>query len=739
MRDRHHQWRGLAVAALLLVGFAAKGVLVTPPPQPPMTAAGEFDSKRALARLQRILGDQRPHPVDSAADDAVRERLIGELRAIGVDPQVRESVNCTALPNSRAVRCARVRNVVATLPGRASGRQLLLNAHYDSTPAGPGAGDDGIGVATLLEVASLLKASPPQRPVTFLFNEGEEFGLNGSSAFVRSDPLARQVSSLINIDARGVTGPAMMFETSDPNGAALSIYARAGGRRFANSLSTDFARLIPNTTDVVEFRPAGWTILNYAIIGNETRYHTPGDTVAALDRASLTHMGAQVLAATRAFDAASSRIEASGKRTVFTDIAGRIFMTLPLAVATMLLGLLLIAAVYLAWRQRAFGRPLLVVAAMTAAGCAAEAIAALTASAIRPGDFWRAYPLVTYVGLYALLLAGMGAVWNRWGRSDPAPRLRSAAWLLILVLGSALSLAVPGATIFFLIAPAIALIAIALALRAPQAATAIALVAMLMQFVMFAELLALIELLLVDGPLWAVAPLAALAALPALIELEPGRLRPALALLLVAGLGFGAAAMLAPRSSAERPAAFNVDYFRDADHNTASWGVATKQAPLPDSFPGTWRKGVLAYNGRTRWVSEAPNLQTGTAGAKLVANEPADGGRRLRIVLSAGGANAVTIRFAAGTKLVALGLPGQAEAIPAKGDPARANLSCLGRSCDAFTIEAVTADRAPVRADLFSYRFGLPPQAQPLLAARPRNAIPQYASDQTTTMKRVSF
>ena len=33
-------------------------------------------------------------------------------------------------------------------------------------------------------------------------------------------------NSLINIDARGVSGPALMFETSEPNGAALSIYAR---------------------------------------------------------------------------------------------------------------------------------------------------------------------------------------------------------------------------------------------------------------------------------------------------------------------------------------------------------------------------------------------------------------------------------------------------------------------------------------------------------------------------------
>ena len=207
---------------LLMLGFALKGALIAPPSPPLSVSPGEFDTTRAIARLQRILGDQRPHPVDSAADDAVRGRLMAELRAIGLQPRVHEAVDCSAFPKTRIVSCSRVRNVIATIPGRGPGRHLLLDAHYDSTPTGPGAADDGLGVASLLEVGSILKATPPPRPVTLLFNEGEEFGLNGSHGVRRTDPLAREVDSLINIDARGVSGPALMFETSEPNGAALS-------------------------------------------------------------------------------------------------------------------------------------------------------------------------------------------------------------------------------------------------------------------------------------------------------------------------------------------------------------------------------------------------------------------------------------------------------------------------------------------------------------------------------------
>src|SRR4029078_12516998 len=135
-------------------------------------------------------------------------------------------------------------------------------------------------------------------------------------------------------------------------------------------------------------------------------------------------------------------------------------------------------------------------------------------------------------------------------------------------------------------------------------------------------------MLLIDGPLFAVAPLAALAALPVFAELDAARLRPALCLAGLATLGLSAAALAMPRSSAERPLGMSIDYYREADFGTASWAVATKQAPLPRNFPGTWRKDPLPYNGRTRWVSRAPLLATPVATARLVASAPAGRGRR---------------------------------------------------------------------------------------------------------------
>ena len=75
--------------------------------------------------------------------------------------------------------------------------------------------------------------------------------------------------------------------------------------------------------------------------------------------------------------------------------------------------------------------------------------------------------------------------------------------------------------------------------------------------------------------------------------------------------------------------------------------------------------------------------------------------------------------------------------MPLTGEPDKPLLRCTGRSCDELQIEVVLGASKPVQAELFSTRFGLPPEGRALVAARPQNAIPQYAPDQVITMSRV--
>jgi hypothetical protein len=739
MPDRARQPLLWIVLAALMLAFATKDALIQPPSPPAQTAATNFDTARAAARLARILGDQRAHPVDSEADDAVRGRLIAELDALGLDPQVRERMDCNGAPKSRAINCSLTRNVVASI-GPLHGRRLLINAHYDSTPTGPGASDDGIGVATMLEVAALLRDAPPARPETLLFNEGEEFGLNGARAFVEGDPLAREVDTQINIEARGVNGPALMFETSDPNGPALADYSRATARPYANSISTDFAKLIPNTTDVTVFMERGWKTLSYSIIGNETRYHSPGDTIEALDRGSLYHLGSEVLAATKVF--AADRSARGESRRVFTDIAGRAFVSLPLIVAALLLVAILGATAFIAYRREALGRPLGVIAGSVLAAIIATAVLGEVAAFIRAGDYWRAHPLVAYLAVYATLLAIECALLACFAQRIERERLRIACWLFIGLVGAAASIALPGATIFFLAPSLLALVAILVAHKSGRLSTVLYWAAALVQLLMFAELLALIEMLLIDGPLAAVTPLAALAALPFLIEAMPTE-RPRLALMTmgIAALALWTAALVIPRTSAERPGAFTIDYVRDDLRGKANWAVASKQAPLPDDWKqfGRWHGAKMAYNGRRRWITEAPVIEVPRPSIRLLSSTADGKGRLVRLEFNRGGGDAIALKFAKDVPVVAMGLAGVARPIPPKAEPGPAFLRCAGRACDGLIVDVRLAGRSKVKAELIGTRFGLPEEGKRLLAARPARTQPQYAPESSIRIRGVTF
>ena len=385
------------VLLALLAAMAVKELLAEPPSLRTQHFPGQFDAPRAKERLARILGDQRPHPADTLASDLVRARLVEVLRQMGLKPIVRDQLACNELYKQRGVSCARVRNVIVLL-GPSTGKALLLNAHYDSTPVGPGAADDGMGVATLLEVAANLKDRPLKRAVILLFNEGEELGLVGARAFL-ADPLSRGVDSLVNLEARGVRGPVNMFETSRPNAAPISIFAGAVKKPIANSLGTDVYRLLPNYTDVNSFAERGWLTLNLAPIGNETRYHSAGDDIASLDPATLQQMGDQTLALATALSNAAPP-NARGDR-IFMDIAGRALVTLPLAVGIALFAGLLLAMGWVAFRRGGLLRASIAIAGIPIIASIVSWLMLSLTGAVRHGMFWRAHPMWTHLAIYA--------------------------------------------------------------------------------------------------------------------------------------------------------------------------------------------------------------------------------------------------------------------------------------------------------------------------------------------------
>jgi len=726
-----------ALLALLMTALWFKGGLIDLPDVPARAAAGRFDTARALARLGRILGDQRPHPVDSDSNDLVRERLIAELRAIGLAPAVTDDFACNGTGKSPSVSCARVRNVLARL-GPAQGRPVMMVSHYDSTPVGPGAADDGIGVAVMLEAAALLKDRPLKRPVLLLFNEGEEAGLIGARAFLDRHPLARQVESVVNLEARGVTGPALMFETSRPNGSAVAAFARSADRPFANSASADFYRLIPNDTDVSVFRERLWTILNFAIIGNESRYHSPGDTLAALDPRSVRHMGEQALAATASV--ATDGVPPPGGSKLYMDLLGRSLVVLPMAVGFLLLGASLILFAWLARRRR--GGVLLAVATVAVGLVDAAILGFLGQQAVGllrgGGEYWRAYPQATALGLYVSAFAACTAALYVLARPLGRDRLRLGFWLLFLTVGAGLSLAVPGASLYFLAPPLVAGAAM-LARRWERPA---ALAAWALLFLSWAPLLHFSEILLDLDNGWIFAAIAALILWPVLIEMKPllVRLPPAAAAAAVAALALlgWVGAMAAPAYSEDRKQAFGIEYAWDSAQSKGRWMVVNDGAPLPEAYGPRFERGIeVEWSGRKRWAAPAPPLRLEPPRVEKLAERATGSGRLLTLLLSSQGAETVLIR----AKREAGFLAARAgDGVARFGDDGAEDgfvLRCVGRSCDGIRIELLLSAKSPVEASIVGLRPGLPVAAAPLVRARPTLAAPQYSPDSTIAVGRV--
>jgi hypothetical protein len=347
----------LRTRALLTIAFIAAVTLLgmrqlhPPDPLPASAPADEFSGARALGHLRAFA--RQPHPFGSLAQNAVRQYIVEQLTALGVQAEVE------ALPVSRDARggyplaAGIVRDVIARVPGSASTRPLVLMGHYDSVPGGPGAADDGEGVALLLETLRALRSGPPLRnDLVFLFTDGEEAGLLGAKAFV--DAHADIAGLALNFESRGSSGPAMMFETSKENGWLARHLAQAAPYPVANSLSYEVYQLLPNDTDLTVFKQAGIPSMDFAFIGDVTNYHTRIDDVAHIDPRSLQHQGSYALSLARHFGNLDLR-QVTAPDVTYFNIPGLGVAIYPVtwsAPLALIAAVLFVAVVWLGWKRR---------------------------------------------------------------------------------------------------------------------------------------------------------------------------------------------------------------------------------------------------------------------------------------------------------------------------------------------------------------------------------------------------
>src|SRR5581483_2871100 len=281
----------LVLTALAVIAAAVAMVQRGPSPLPATAPEWRFSAARAITTLHEILPDDLPHPIGTPAHNAVRDRIAARFRTFGYPVSMQQTFACNA-----HATCAPVMNIMARLPGDARADTLAVVAHYDSVAAGPGASDDGIGVASVLEAARALRGRPYRNSVLFLITDAEEAGLLGAEGFVADKDLSRGVAAAINVDNRGTSGRSYLFETSRHNRWLIRTLARALPRPQTTSLYYNIYELLPNDTDLSVFKRGGLAGINFACVGNVTRYHTPLDDLVHVSPSTVQDHGDHLMA-----------------------------------------------------------------------------------------------------------------------------------------------------------------------------------------------------------------------------------------------------------------------------------------------------------------------------------------------------------------------------------------------------------------------------------------------------------
>jgi aminopeptidase S len=112
-------------------------------------------------------------------------------------------------------------NVIAELPKGNPRNVIMLGAHLDSVPAGPGLNDNGSGSIALLELALMTKNVRTRNRVRYAWWAFEEVGLIGSAAYLNSLSPAELKRIVLNIGPDMMGSPNAirwieMFDPADP-------------------------------------------------------------------------------------------------------------------------------------------------------------------------------------------------------------------------------------------------------------------------------------------------------------------------------------------------------------------------------------------------------------------------------------------------------------------------------------------------------------------------------------------
>lgn len=409
-------WAALVHGLLLAVFLVNRPI----PPRGQDAPAQAFSEARARKVLHHLTNDIGLRLAGTAGAERAAADLAARLRAIpGVEVDVQHVEDARLFQGTFVpwpLIAYRVTNVVARIPGR-SRDAILLDAHYDTLGDSPGAGDDGLGVAAMVESARALAAGPQlERSVIILCNGGEEYGLYGADGFIRHHPWAEDVRAYLYIDG-GPGGPATLLYSGPGTPGLIDAYARAAPHPLTSSAYLDLieSALLSHDGDHRPFRDHNVPGLVFAPIGDMWAPHTMLDRYARVQPGTLQHLGESVLQVTRELANAPELMRAiEPERSIYFDVLGAFVVHYRAPVGVMLALLCTVLAVLAVRRARVSLRDLLR-ASFAAFVCAVCAVVASLASGVvlafvlQRGHGWYASPWIVYPAFIAPACAAIFA------------------------------------------------------------------------------------------------------------------------------------------------------------------------------------------------------------------------------------------------------------------------------------------------------------------------------------------
>jgi hypothetical protein len=297
----------LLASVVVLAAFLAYGLFTQPKPQP--SEAQDFSSARVIDDIEYISKENHSvaHPQERAR---VREYIVERLEGLGADTvRLFEYDSLVGPVGKPFIYTFDAVDVLAEFPPINSSEDdtyLMFIAHYDSRYAqimpkdtvwSYGAADDGYGIGVTLEsVSQLLKQRENwHQGIKVLFTDAEEVGMMGMKAIWENDrEVFDNVGFVINLEARGPYGPALLFEACPGNDKVMKLYDDVAKYKYTYSLTTVVYSFMPNFTDftIIKDEIPG---LNFSTITDINHYHTDLDNFSNVNGKSIQHYGVQVL------------------------------------------------------------------------------------------------------------------------------------------------------------------------------------------------------------------------------------------------------------------------------------------------------------------------------------------------------------------------------------------------------------------------------------------------------------